>query len=157
MNKVSIRATFATGATIAVVATIVAGLIIAGSPSEQRKKRADEQRAQHLQQIAYAVDNFWNRSARLPESIQELAKAPDAYLQQTTDPKTQMTYEYRVVTNESYELCATFETSSNAQIPGKVSVPRPVSGPNGQYWSHNAERTCFTLVPPYQEHRPKPE
>lgn len=143
----SARLLFAVGSSLAVTATIVAGLFIAGSPSEQRMKRADEQRAQHLQQITYAVDSFWNTNNRLPSSLKELATSPNVFVQQTTDPKTQMPYEFRVVTEKSYEICATFETSTDGQVNGKTTVPRPVSGPDGQYWTHGAERTCFTIEP----------
>ena len=62
------------------------------------------------------------------------------------DPKTGAPYEYKVLGNLKFELCATFETSSSDQnTNGPKAIPAMYPYPEGeiQTWQHNAERTCF--------------
>jgi hypothetical protein len=143
MANFPVRKAFAVVTSLAVLVTVGFGLFFSGSPAEQRKKRADEQRAQHLQQITYAVDNFWNKNMRLPESIQELQNSPDAYLTSAVDPSTAVPYEFRIVEPRKYELCATFESETeNSSDP---RVPKMAVTPEGQFWAHPAGNKCFQL------------
>ena len=52
-----------------------------------------------------------------------------------------MPYEYRIVSENVYELCAIFETESNASQDLRA-VPKPFSE---QIWDHGIGRACFTL------------
>ena len=130
--------------TAAVVATVtvvvVYGLTLVGTPASQRLLQFDERRVSDLQQITFAIDSYWERNKKLPETLENL-QDPRYYLQSITDAKTGMPYEYRIVSENAYELCALFETESSAQENSRA-IPKPFSE---QIWDHGIGRACFTL------------
>lgn len=119
--------------TVAVV-SVVAGVVIIGSPVESRMGERDQLRIADLQGIMNATDSFWARNDRLPESLQELADDPRSAVR-IQDPASVGAYEYRVLDDVSYELCATFDRESPA-LPGR---------PTAEFWRHTAGRNCFAL------------
>ncbi len=123
------------GAVLAVVAlaAIVAGLVLLGSPAQERARRLDERRVQDLLVIAGAVDLYWTRRGALPSSLDDLSSEPGAKIA-VADPRTSQAYEYRPVAERTYELCARFEAESPAS-------PR---GVRDEFWSHGAGRQCFS-------------
>jgi hypothetical protein len=62
--------------TVAVGASIVAGIFTLGSPAEERTRRLDEGRVQDLTGLARSLDPFWTRHSNLPGSLDELRKEP---------------------------------------------------------------------------------
>ena len=53
-------------------------------------------------------------------------------------------YEYRIINDLSFALCATFQKASDDRSQtGKISEFAMPRGIYQQNWSHNAERTCF--------------
>lgn len=127
-----------------VTAAAVTGLVISGSPSLERARRLDERRVSDLQQMSYAMDQFWNIEKRIPNSIDELRSQRDVYLQGVADPETGEPYEFNIKGDKSFELCANFLTSSTASEP---KSPEPYYSRNGgnDFWSHPAGRQCYTL------------
>lgn len=116
-----------------VILVVGTSLYVSGSPIRARQERFDTQRTNDLQQITYAIDSFWNINRRLPTSLDELvSKANNTtlsyYVGSINDPKTFTPYEYRPLEHSqpsnnptqpadeprTYELCATFETSTEA-------------------------------------------
>lgn len=118
----------------------VYGLTLVGTPASQRLLQFDERRVSDLQQITFAIDGYWERNKKLPETLENL-QDPRYYLQSITDPKTGEPYEYQMVSDTAYELCAVFETESSAQQDSR-SIPKPFSE---QIWDHGIGRTCFAL------------
>jgi len=128
------RTIFAGVAVVAVVTSVIFGIIMLGSPAEERILRLDNRRVDDLEKIMQATNLYWTRHQSLPASLEELAKEPGITIN-THDPRTAKTYEYRVLGENKYELCAQFERDS-------------VIGTNGSstnFWSHGAERQCFQL------------
>ena len=116
------------GSIAAVAAAVAAGLLITGSPAEQRLRRADEQRVAELRQLAGTAEFRWNREQRLP-SVDELVDGQ--YLTRLpTDPATGEPYDYRVTGPRQFEVCATFDRPSRSELAG-------------DFWSHEAGRRCF--------------
>lgn len=135
---------FAGAVILAVAVVVVIGLVLSGSPQLERARRLDSQRIQDLEQLSYAVDNFWNFNKKLPATLDQLPKG-GGFPASIVDPKTQTPYEYRVVTATTYELCAIFETADNSQI--QPAPPYPVA--EYRNWQHDIGRTCFRLNVPY--------
>lgn len=129
---------FAGVVTVAIFLAVVYGLFLVGTPAQQRLIQFDERRVSDLQQITFAIDSYWERNKRLPETLGDL-RDPRYYVQAITDPKMGEPYEYRILNEDRYELCAAFETDSS-QYEGEF--PKPFSE---QTWNHGAGRTCFTL------------
>ena len=121
-------------ATLVVVASIIAGILAIGSPSEGRFQQLDSGRVADLQGIMGATDGFWSRNERLPATLAELADDPRASVN-TLDPGSALPYRYRVLDEDHYEVCATFDRPS-AEPPGR---------PREDFWSHGAGERCFEL------------
>jgi len=117
---------------------VLYGLILVGTPAQQRLLQFDERRVSDLQQITFAIDAYWDRNKKLPESLEDL-RDPRYYLQSIADPKTGDPYEYHALSETGYELCAAFEVDSS-QI--QEEFPKPFSA---ELWDHGVGRTCFPL------------
>lgn len=114
----------------AVAAAIVAALVVLGPPREHRARRMDERRVDDLTSLGRATDLYWSRHGKLPANLGDLAPEPGWDLA-TQDPETQQLYEYRVLGDDRYELCARFQ--------------QPSARPSPTFWSHPAGRHCFAL------------
>src|SRR3989344_5994114 len=77
----------------AVLASIVGGFFIMGSPLTLRMKRFDERRVNDLQNIQYQIVNFYQRKGVLPNSLDEL-KDPIAGFNIPLDPDSAVSYGY---------------------------------------------------------------
>lgn len=120
----------------AVALVIITGLIVIGSPAEERVRRLDERRAGDLAQIKGAINVYWTSRGQLPGSVELLTEAQGPYLRgYDRDPVTRESYEYRVLDPTTYELCAEFQRPSDDEPPHLAE------------WSHPAGARCFRLVP----------
>ena len=129
------------GSVIAVViAAVVGGLLLLGSPAEERLLRLDIRRVNDLKLISRGIDAYWTQNKRLPVSLDELLQQPLPKLNLSDksfrDPTTEQVYEYHTVGENTYELCATFQRDS----------ARESQEQNRDFWSHGAGRQCFELV-----------
>jgi hypothetical protein len=115
--------------TVAVVAAVATGLLMLDSPAVERTERLDDRRVADLSGIAGAVDLYWTRHGRLPESMDDLNREPGVTIVMT-DPATNVPYEYRVVEGDTFEVCGAFDR------------PTPADQPAG-LWSHADGRQCF--------------
>ncbi|MEK7542301.1 MAG: DUF5671 domain-containing protein, partial [Patescibacteria group bacterium] len=128
--------------TTIIIFAVVYGFFLVGTPASQRLLQFDERRVSDLANITYATDSYWERNKQLPETLEDL-RDPRYYVQSLGDPKTGEPYEYRVISDTAYELCAVFETDSAMQ-QSKVPTPEPFTRQIWQ-WNHGIGRTCFTL------------
>lgn len=120
---------------------IVSGFFLIGSPSESRNRIEDSTRESDLSSIQYNITNFWQQKSRLPNNLEELVD-PLTLVSLPVDPDTGLAYEYKVLGENKFELCATFETSSTKFDNESTLRPySPVYTDNG--FTHKAERTCF--------------
>ncbi len=133
--KPSLGKTILAIATTLIVASIITGVILVGSPSEGRLQRFDSTRIGDLRAIVVAVDSHWERNERLPTSLDELGEDPRTQVN-TLDPGSAQSYEYRALDEERYELCATFDLES----------PTPTRPSSADFWRHGAGRQCFELT-----------
>ena len=117
---------FAIAVTVLVAVFIGYGIVLTGTPGQQRALQFDQRRVSDLQQISYAVDAYWERNKILPVSFEDMKDQSYYYIQSVTDPKTQVVYEYRVLGDMSYELCAVFETDSS-RTAARFKTPIPYS------------------------------
>ena len=145
-----------------VLAAVVFGFFVAGSPTSRRTERFDERRVQDLSGIQGNVIAYWQNKGVLPGKLDEL---PNDLLGVVVprDPKTDNAYEYKILSDLKFQLCATFETSSNEdQNERKVfpAYPQPVSypyrGDQIETWQHGIGRACFerTIDPDFLKPRP---
>ena len=150
---------FAWSSGIIILASLILGFVIIGSPWQARLRRFDEQRISNLQEIQWRVVDFWQRNRKLPESLETLKG--DLYAGGNVfqvDPETGQQYEYRRVADLKFELCGKFSTDSKEigsfsnKYPKAAPVPAGVSGPavagvkGNESWEHAIGRACFERV-----------
>ncbi|MFQ5538713.1 MAG: DUF5671 domain-containing protein [Gemmatimonadota bacterium] len=121
-------------ATAAVTVSVIAGIVLVGTPAEGRIQQLDAARVEDLRSIMNAADRFWKKNERLPSTLDELARDPREAIN-TLDPGSGEPYEYRKVGENAYELCAAFDRAS-PESPGR---------PRADFWRHGAGRHCFAL------------
>ena len=133
-----------------ILASIILGFVIAGTPGTQRARRFDEQRVNDLQIIQGQVLDYWTRKNILPSTPQELDNPLNGFAF-PHDPNTGMPYAYKPTSTLSFELCAEFQTNSSEQTPYTVTRPimqKPLYPGDGistpQSWTHAIGRICFT-------------
>ena len=136
---------FARVAIVVVCGILVGGFFIVGSPKQERLRRFDEERVNHLSTIQSEVISYWQRKNDLPETLDALKNDITGFVS-PQDPETYIAYEYRRVGSLSFELCATFALASPPQNPKtpKAIEAYPYRGPYQQNWEHGQGRTCFT-------------
>ncbi|MDE1988753.1 MAG: hypothetical protein KGI39_03585, partial [Patescibacteria group bacterium] len=101
-----------------VLASIIGGFFIMGSPFSLRMKRFDERRVNDLQNIQSQIVNVYQRKGVLPNNLDEL-KDPIAGFNVPLDPDTATSYGYEKVADLNFKLCATFSLKSDALIDSK--------------------------------------
>ncbi|OIO53276.1 hypothetical protein AUJ46_05365 [Candidatus Peregrinibacteria bacterium CG1_02_54_53] len=144
------------GLSVLVIVVIISGFILGGSPFEQRRIRFDERRASDLQELQYQVIEYWIAKGSLPQTINAL-ESPLTGFMPPADPNTGEAYEYKALQKLTFELCATFETTSTSAEKNRPSVYEPFGTVN--FWNHEAGRVCFerTIDPDlYKDRLAKP-
>ena len=135
----------AIGSTAVVVIVAIASLFVIDSPMKERLRRLDDRRLSDLQSISYGIDTFvLKNNQQLPESLDALVKDRDlGYLEnQIKDPETRDNYEYKKMSDKSYELCANFALSTTEVENSKAD---DIYSAHGPAWDHQSGRHCFTL------------
>lgn len=134
-----IHVAFTLFASIVAGVAIVWGFLIVGSPMNRRLERFDERRLEDLRQIAAEVQSIVADSPHkltalvrpLPKSLDEIVQKGDRKRSLPVDPLTGEPYAYRIVSDTTYELCASF------------ALERKTA--DRDFWNHSAGRFCFTI------------
>ena len=131
---ISVRTVIAISLVVAVLAVVIVGVTLLDSPAEERSRRLDERRVDDLRDIARKLDIYWTREGALPSSLEELANESGVFLE-LFDPESGQPYEYRVLSSNTYELCAEFARDT-AEEQGRFYR---------NHWSHGPGRQCFQM------------
>lgn len=138
------------GVAVLAVATVIAGFFIVGTPWQARMARFDNNRVSDLQEIQYRVVDYYQAKQELPSEISELANSL-SYGALPTDPATNAPYIYKMTSDTSFQLCATFSAPSHKN---PTIDDGPVPGTYGVVeanWDHGIGQVCFdrTIDPSY--------
>jgi hypothetical protein len=138
--------TFAWVVIAAVIAGIITGFTLAGSPFKQRDIRFDNERVNDLQVMQNGIVNFWQQKDALPASLDDLRDSISGFVP-PVDPESGKPYAYAVTGATSFSLCATFNFSSDEALAegyGRTVYPEFINGPGIENnWSHGAGEACF--------------
>jgi len=144
------------GAAVAILACIIGGFFVIGSPMSQRDLRFDAQKVGDLQNLQWQIVSYWQQKQKLPANLTELEDPIQGFVA-PRDPQTGELYSYRTTGALSFELCAAFNKESVGQ--DKIgNMPRPVAyGVENENWSHGIGVVCFDRTidpdryPPFQK------
>ena len=128
---------------VIVLGMIVGAFVITGSPLQGRAERFDEQRVNDLRTINQEILQIvsWmdgrpvepaskpNLRQPLPKTLQEVSDKAAYQKVNTLDPETGVPYEYSVIDDHTYELCATFALDRDLQYD--------------IFWNHPAGHHCY--------------
>lgn len=133
------RAVIAAVATALVAGLVIAGLVAVGSPATARKYKMDQERRNRISQLNFVLASYVREEGELPRSLedinQELVAQSGYGTDLRRDPETGEPFEYRRLSDREYEVCATFQTSSEDRRSQGFGYPNDVA--------HKAGRNCF--------------
>lgn len=138
-KRISARSIIAICLAVVVIAVVAISISLLDSPAQRRQVRLDERRVVDLRELSEAVNAFWTRAGRLPLSLEELA-GQEGIASELGDPETGEPYEYRLGSENNYELCAIFDSATHV---GERFYPYDYR------WSHGPGRVCFHLEAQY--------
>lgn len=151
-EKLSVRIGGAVG--VLVVATVVSGFYLIGTPSDARALRFDQERVEDLRGIQWQVVEYWRAKSELPQeltALEDSLRFPDI----PVDPDTGEMYGYAQTATTTFELCATFARESDDSDPRldrwSYAYPIEPEAVLGSDWSHGRGEHCFerTIDPDY--------
>ncbi len=136
---------FASGVgALIVIATLITGFVVVGSPMTARKIQRDTTRINDLSNLQGQIQNYWSINRKLPASMSALKDG--LYSNIPVDPNTGAAYEYipeptSSVAPNAFKLCATFETVSDAKALNTTYYYAGAYSPDD--WKHGTGRVCF--------------
>jgi len=116
----------AIAATVAVVAVVILGFRVLGSPGTQRIVQSDLRTVRALAELAQQINGKWANAGKLLP--RDLKNFPSAAAQEPVSGKS---FGYRTKSSSEYELCATF-ARDNRNDPA-VNTADPWIHPKGDY------------------------
>ena len=120
---------------------IIVAIVNIGSPTTQRQIRFDQTRLNDLSSIQNSVTEYYRaNNGILPSDLIILSQSTYYYGFNLKDPETGLEYEYKVTSQNEYQLCATFSTDN------KVSKPREMTYPDSEIWKHGIGKVCFDRI-----------
>src|SRR3989344_1707116 len=96
---------------LVLIAAIILGFSIIGSPQTQRLRRYDDQKVMDLQNIQGQVISYWQTKGRFAKDLAELSDPLSGNII-AKDPQTGENYEYILGEDNSFQLCADFNLES---------------------------------------------
>jgi type II secretory pathway pseudopilin PulG len=127
--------------TVVIVASIIYGFSVLGSPRSQRLIKYDEQKVSYMQQINNQVRMYYISAGKLPKTIMDIPNI-DYY---RTDPQTGKEFVYSKIDDEHYSICATFNKENDGKSATSGYVRIAVNGDieENSSWAHPAGEYCF--------------
>ncbi len=125
------------GSLAVIIAVFVASLFFVESPTETRNRKLDDVILENFDRIDGAIYTYYQDNKTLPESLEEI-KAEFTYIndENLKDPVTEEKFEYKIIDDKKYELCATFRTSNQDEEETGYS-------PYKEFWPHDIGHQCL--------------
>ncbi len=127
----------AVAVSLAVLISIVGGMMLIGTPMTQRDLRLDAQQVQELSYLQDGVLNYWQQTGGLPEALADLEN--DFRQDYPDGVEGRPSYVYQKTGDFTFNLCATFAEPS---VGPQYSQIDPMLAQNNN-WDHEQGYTCF--------------
>jgi type II secretory pathway pseudopilin PulG len=120
-------------AAIVAIAAVIASIWL-NPPSANRARVLDQKRLGNLAQTENAIKTYYTLHHALPADLNALDGKDNRLMQANwQDPETQRPFDYEIVDDKSYRLCAVFARPSEKGDNPYGAMAR----------QHNAGRDCF--------------
>lgn len=120
----------------ALAAFVVGGFFLVESPADQRAARLDQERVNDLWELQSMVEGYYLENEALPESLTALDRTVPM------DPASNEAYGYTLLSQDSYELCATFAFDSGTNPYVRRTVLEP-GVTERDFYSYEQGEDCF--------------
>lgn len=125
------------GSLIIIIAVFASALLIVESPQQARDRKLDNAVLEDFNTISNGLNNYYRGNQKLPVTLEEL-KSEVLFVTEENfkDPDTGQVYEYEVIGDKKYQLCAVFRTSNVDDQDFSNRFYR-------EEWSHKTGRQCI--------------
>jgi len=123
--KKGVVRSFVYAVSVIVLAAIIAGIFVVGSPKEERTRRLDETRVNDLRSLQDSILVYWTETGMLPETFEAIDDR-GIFISSTKDPETEATYEYAVTDENTFQLCAQFKSVQTGAETREVERRVPI-------------------------------
>jgi hypothetical protein len=113
-----------------VLAAFIAAWFFVESPSLARAKRLDQSLVSNIYSLESAVNNYYDKNEKLPDSLDVLVSDRSINLDSklTMDVDTKAPITYHKLNDKEFEFCATFRTDSLADRTDRPYYPSSEGG-----------------------------
>ncbi|MFA5184389.1 MAG: DUF5671 domain-containing protein [Patescibacteria group bacterium] len=110
-----------------VLAAFIAAWFFVESPATARARRLDQSLVNNISNLEVAVNSYYERHKKLPDTLEILASDANVYLDSESlfDPETKSPIVYQLVGAQDFDLCATFRLDSAEDGSGQMKVSYP--------------------------------
>jgi hypothetical protein len=131
---------FLFGSLAAVILCFGSAWLVVDSPKVARAHRMDQNIINDLTQIDSALNTYYNDNKKLPATLTELVSSRYYLASDNLSDDTKAAYEYRVISDKNYELCANF------QLPNPIDNNYMYDKVAAERWQHPTGRHCFNVL-----------
>ena len=125
---------------LTVLASIVVGVFVAGSPFEKRMQKIDNQRVYDLSMIQSFIVEYWQSKGKLPDNLSMLNdNLRDIVVPK--DPETKAEYGYGTKGDKTFVLCAVFSAKTGGEQSSAVTQYSGMF--ENATWNHDVGTSCF--------------
>ncbi|MFH1029822.1 MAG: DUF5671 domain-containing protein [bacterium] len=138
---------------VAVISTLISGFIFVELPKDNRARRKDEQLLNDINNVNFAVEEFYKIKKRLPVDFKELVKENIQIMQNLSNFEEEGNIIYEFEEKNKYRFCAVFLTSNKSAQNDCFG-----GGYWEQEWGHDKGYQCFekSVIPTDEIIMPKP-
>lgn len=132
---------------------VIYAFIKVGSPLDARAKQFDQTRVSNLSSLKTTIDSYAYSHHVLPTTLSDLSNSD--LTTNLKDPESNKLYDYKVTGQDTYELCATFSTSSPSNGSTLLYYDPTFKHPKG-YYCFNLSNSSVTIpiTPTYNQTLP---
>lgn len=128
------------GSLAVIIAVFVSALLIVESPKQARERKLDNAVLEDFNTISSGLMDYYQKQQKLPANLEELKLgAPFVTEENLKDPETAKPYEYKMLGDKKYQLCAVFRTSNLGQEDIENQFYR-------EQWPHKTGEQCIERV-----------